>query len=194
VPPEAPQGKVEVTSFGITEIKPDGDGPVAALHVRLAIANDGDAAPWTVTTSDQLVEISGEGRSRPIFVNTDVESLPTLSVAQHERRVLDLYYPLPTSIRDEASLPAFDFLWQLNTPTRPFSSRTHFQRVEQEPPAGQAEVVLWSGWGPYWWYDPFYPDMVFLHHSPFLIHHRSHVVVTHPPRWHYRAIHDHRRS
>ena len=168
--------------------------PTALVDVRLAIANDGDAAPWTVTTSDQLVEISGEGRSRPIFVNTDVQSLPTLSVAQHERRVLDLYYPLPTSIRDEASLPAFDFLWQLNTPTRPFSSRTHFQRVEQEPPAGQTEVVLWSGWGPYWWYDPFYPDLVFLHHSPFLIHHRSHVVVTHPPRWHYRAIHDHRRS
>jgi hypothetical protein len=194
VPPEAPQGKVEIASFGITEIKPDGDGPVAALHVRLAVSNDGDATPWTLTTSDQLVEIAGEGQSRPIFVNTDVQSLPMVSIAQHERRVLDLYYPLPTSIRDEAALPAFDVLWQLNTPTRPFSSRTRFQRIEQEPPRGHTEVIFWTGWGPFWWYDPLYPRVVFIHHSPFLIHHRPRVIVTRPPRWHYSAIHDHRRS
>lgn len=194
VPPEAPQGKVEVSSFGITEIKPESDGPVVALHVRLAIANDGDATPWTITTSDQLVQIAGEGRSRPIFVNTDVQSLPTVSIAQHERRVLDLYYPLPTSIQDESALPAFDLHWQVTTPARPFSSSAHFQRVEQAPPASHTEVVFWTGWGPYWWYDPLYPRVVFLHHRPIGIYHRPHVTITRPPRWHYRAIHDHRRS
>ncbi|HEX8112987.1 MAG TPA: hypothetical protein VF516_34885 [Kofleriaceae bacterium] len=194
VPPEAPQGKVEVASFGITEIKPDGDGPVAALHVRLAVSNDGDATPWTLTPSEQLVEIAGEGRSRPIFVNTDLPTLPAVSIAQHERRVLDLYYPLPTGMREEAALPAFDVLWQLTTPARSFSSRTRFQRVEQVPPPGHTEVVFWTGWGPYWWYDPFYPDLVFLHHPPMRLHSRPHVIVTRPPRWHSHAVHDHRRS
>lgn len=193
VPPEAPQGKVEVTSFGITEITPDGAGPVAALHVRLAVSNDGDATPWTLTTSDQLVEIVGEGRSRPIFVNTDVQTLPTVTISQRERRVLDLYYPLPASIRDEDNLPAFDFLWQVTTPSRPFASRTRFQRIEQEPPPGHTDVILWSGWGPYWWYDPFYPDVAFIHHAPVFVYRSPRVFVTHPPRWHYHAIRDHRR-
>jgi hypothetical protein len=37
-------------------------------------------------------------------------------------------------------------------------------------------------------------DWAFIHHSPFLIYHRPRVIVTRPPRWHYGAIHDHRRS
>ncbi len=191
VPPEAPQGKVEVTSFGITEITPDGAGPVAALHARLAISNDGDATPWTLTTSDQLVEIAGEGRSRPIFVNTDVRTLPTVTIGQRERRVLDFYYPLPAGVHDEENLPAFDLLWQVTTAARPFASRTHFQRLEQEPPV-RTDVVLWSGWGPYWWYDPFYPGVMFIHHPPLFPYRSPHVFVTRPPRGHYQAIHDHR--
>jgi len=193
VPPEAPQGKIEVASFGITEIKPDGAGPVTALHVRLAITNDGDATPWTLTTTDQLVEIAGEGRSRPLFVNTDVKTLPTVMIAQRERRILDFYYPLPTSIRDEENLPAFDVLWQVTTPARTFASRTHFERIEQEPPPAQTEVIFWSGWGPYWWYDPLYPGVMFVHHRPHMIYGGPRVIVTQPPRAHYRAIRDHRR-
>jgi hypothetical protein len=192
VPPEKPEGKAELTSFGITEIKPDGSGPIAALHVRLAISNDGDATPWTLATSDQLVEIAGEGRSRPIYVNTDVQTLPTVTIAPRERRVLDLYYPLPANIHDDDHLPQFDFLWQVTTPARPFASRTHFQRMEQELPVGPTEVVLWSGWGPYWWYDPFYPEVMFLHHRPLFAHRSPHVIVTHAPHRHYRAVREHR--
>jgi hypothetical protein len=193
VPPEVPQGKVEVTSFGITEITPDGAGPLSALHVRLAITNEGDATPWQVTTTDQVVEIAGEGKSRPIFVNTDLKSLPSVTINQRERRVLDFYYPLPGSIGSEDALPAFDFLWQVTTPARTFASRTHFERLEKEPPATYSHVVLYSGWGPYWWYDPFYPSFVFLHYRPIVIHHPGRVIITRPPTWHYRAIHGHRK-
>jgi len=192
VPPEQPQGKVEVTSFGITEIMPDGTGPLSTLHVRLAITNEGDATPWQVTTTDQVVEIAGEGKSRPIFVNTDLKSLPSVTISQRERRVLDFYYPLPASIGGEDALPAFDFLWQVTTPARTFASRTRFQRLDLEPPATYRHVVLYSGWGPYWWYDPFYPSFVFRHYRPFVIHRPGHVIVTRPPTRHYRAIHDHR--
>jgi hypothetical protein len=193
VPPEAPQGKVAVTSFGVTEVAPDGSRPVAALHVRLAVSNDGDATPWTLTTSDQLVEIPGEGRSRPFFVNTDVQTLPTVSLAQHERRVIDLYYPLPTSIRDDSALPAFEVLWQVTTPARPYSSRTRFQRVEQAPPPGHTEIRFWTGWGPHWWYDPLYPGLVFRHHHPIVVYRTPRVIITRPPHWHHRAVRDHRR-
>jgi hypothetical protein len=193
VPPESPQGKVEVTSFGVVEITPDGFGPIAALHVRLAVINEGDTTAWTVTTTEQLVEIPGEGRSRPMYVNTNLASLPAAAVAQRERRVFDLYYPLPAGIVDDDDLPVFDFLWQVTTSARTFASRTRFSRFEQESPSSYTRVTLYTGWGPYWWYDPFYPRLVFIRHRPIVIHRPGRVIITRPPTWHYRALHDHRR-
>ena len=67
VPPESPQGKVEVTSFGVVEITPDGAGPIAVLHVRLAIANEADLTPWTITTTDQETAARGVEPLRNAF-------------------------------------------------------------------------------------------------------------------------------
>jgi hypothetical protein len=192
VPPEAPQGQIEVTSFGIVGITPDGSSPMNALHVRLAIANNGDTTPWEISPNDQLVEIAGEGQSRPMFVNTDVRTLPTVTVTQHERRVLDFYYPLPPAIASNDDLPAFDFLWQVTTPSRPFASRTRFDRIEEESPTTYTNVVLYTGWGPLWWYDPFFPGLVFHHYRPFRVYQPGRVVISHPPTWHYRPGHGRR--
>lgn len=192
VPPEAPQGKVEVTSFGVVEIAPDGAGRIATLHVRLVVTNDGDATPWTLVPSEQVVEIADEGRSVPMYVNTDVPSLPAVTIAQRERRVLDFYYPLPVTIADADNLPGFTFLWQVTTASRTYASRTRFVRVETEPPA-DLQVVYVTGWGPYWWYDPLYSRVVFVHHVPIHVHGPTHVIVTRPPARHYLPVRDHRR-
>lgn len=191
VPPEAPQGRVDITSFGIVEIQPAGFSPINVLHVRLAVTNEGDATAWTLAPNDQLVEIAGEGRSRPLYVNSDVSSLPSITIAQRERRLIDFYYPLPTNIASEDELPGFDMLWQVTTPARTYAARTRFQRVEQEPPT--TRVVYYSGWGPYWWYDPMYSNVAFIHHRPLVVYRPGHVIVTRPPTWHYRAVRDHRR-
>jgi hypothetical protein len=180
VPPEAPQGKVEVTSFGVVAME-TGAASHPVLHVRLAIANDGDATAWTLAPGDQLVEIAGEGRSAPISVNTDVAFDPVIQIAQRERRVVDLYYPLPAGIAEDDDLPAFDVLWQVTTPARTFASRTRFARVEREPPQ-TVDIVYAVGWGPRWWYDPLYPRIVFVHHRPIRVHHTD--------RW---IVRDHRR-
>src|SRR5512135_1097435 len=63
IPQEAPQGAVEVASYGITHLHPGGAN-VPVLHVRMIVTNDGDDTPWTVDTREQFVEIEGEGRSR----------------------------------------------------------------------------------------------------------------------------------
>src|SRR5205823_5872901 len=123
---------------------------IPALHVRAIVTNDGDDTPWTMDATQQLVEISGEGRSRPIFVNADVTTLPNVTIARHERRVLDLYYALPDTIRSDARLPRFDLLWQVNTPSRTVASRTSFERVDRAPDVvayeGPAPWPLWAGW------------------------------------------------
>jgi hypothetical protein len=180
IPQEAPQGAVEVTSYGVTELRRDGM-KIPALHVRAIVTNDGDAQPWTLDTTQQLVEIPGEGRSRPIFANADVGTLPSVSIALHERRVIDLYYALPDTIRSASQLPRFDLLWQVNTPARAVASRASFDRVDRAPEVATAPDVapwpLWAGFGPYWWYDPFYPSVVFVHARPYHFRGNGRVVV-----------------
>ena len=180
IPQEAPQGAIEVTSYGVTELRRDGM-KIPALHVRAIVTNDGDAQPWTLDTTQQLVEIPGEGRSRPIFVNADVGTLPNVSIALHDRRVIDLYYALPDTVRSASQVPRFDLLWQVNTPARAVASRTSFDRVDRAPEVATTVEVApwpyWAGFGPYWWYDPFYPSVVFVHSRPYHLRGSGRVVV-----------------
>jgi hypothetical protein len=180
IPPERPQGAIEVVSYGMTELQ-RADMKIPTLHVRAIVTNDGDDKPWTLDTTQQLVQIPGEGQSRAMYVNADVGTLPNVTIAKHERCVLDFYFPLPDTIRDEAHLPRFELLWQVNTPARTVASRTSFDRVETEPEVAYAAVPatwpLWAGWGPYWWYDPFYPRAVFIHTRPYVVRGPGRVIV-----------------
>jgi len=180
IPQEKPQGAIEVTSYGVTDLM-QGNEKVPALHVRAVVTNDGDDKPWTLDTTQQMVAIPGEGQSRAMFVNSDVNTLPTVTIARHERRVLDFYFPLPDTVRGESQLPRFELLWQVNTPERMVASRTAFERQDKQPDVAFEAVPvgwpLWAGYGPYWWYDPFYPRAVFIHTRPVIVHGSGRVHV-----------------
>jgi hypothetical protein len=189
IPPEAPRGDVQLSSFGITELTPDGVNPVEALHVRMLVTNNGDDPPWTIDTGEVVLDLAGAGRSRAIFVNTDVVTLPVVSIARGERKTLDFYFPVPADVSDERALPAFDVLWQVITSVRPFASRTTFRAIERfDEQRTSMQVVLVSGWGPFWWFNPVWaPGPVFVHPRPIAIRHPpTRVIVTRPPRWYYR--------
>lgn len=173
IPQEAPQGSIEVVSYGVTDLS-RADAKIPVLHVRAIVTNDGDDHPWTLDTSQQMVEIPGEGQSRAMYVNADIGTLPHVTIARHERRVLDFYFPLPQTIRGASGLPHFEMLWQVSTPARVVASRTSFDRVDRSPDTEVAVVPaawpLWAGYGPYWWYDPYYPRVVFRHAYPWRVH------------------------
>jgi hypothetical protein len=154
------------------------------------VTNDGDDTPWTFDTSQQMVEIPGEGKSRAMWVNTDVGTLPNVTIGKGERRVLDFYFPLPDSMRDAAHLPQFDLLWQVKTGARLVASRTSFDRIDREQPTevyATAAWPVWAGYGPYWWYDPWYPGWGFYHVRPYVIYGRPGRVIVGHFGGHYRA-------
>lgn len=167
VPPETPQGTIEISTQGFTH----GNRADPALHVRMTVANEGDATPWTVDVRDQVIEIPGVGQSAPQFANAGTQSLPTITVGRRDRRVVDLYYPVPPNVRTIDDLTGFDFLWQVNTAQRPVSGRTKIDRKEVIEPADY--YVASPGWGPYWWYDPWYPSVAY-YPSDFGHHHYYH--------------------
>jgi hypothetical protein len=180
IPQEAPQGTVEVASYGVTNLRTN-DGEIPVAHVRMVVSNESDATPWTIDSRKQMLEIAGEGRSRAIYVNSDRDSLPVLSITQRERRVLDFYFPLPSTVRSDAGLRRFDMLWEVDTGSRAVASRTSFDRVAEQPQYAYAEPysVFWPGYGPYWWYDPFFPNFVFVHSRHFAVRHPGPVTVGH---------------
>src|SRR3954470_167167 len=71
IPPERPQGAIEVVSYGVTTLR-QSNAEAPALHVRAIVTNDGDSAPWQIDTTKQMLAIPGEGQSRAMFVNSDV--------------------------------------------------------------------------------------------------------------------------
>lgn len=181
IPQEQPQGAIEIVSYGVSNLRRD-SAVIASLHVRTIITNDGDDTPWTMDTTEQLVEIPGEGKSRAMYVNSDVGTLPIVTIAKQERRVVDFYFPLPQTMQRASKLPTFELLWQVNTSARTVASRTSFDRIDREPEypiyAGATfGWPLWAGWGPYWWYDPFYPSVVFSHHHPYRFHGPGRVIA-----------------
>jgi hypothetical protein len=179
IPPERPQGEVRVAAFGIAELEHGQGQRVRMLHVRLVVQNDGDNRPWVVDTREQLIVIADVGWNRPAFVNSDLDSLPLVQVARRTRRVLDLYYPLPSNVQDEGQLPGFDITWEVRTAARRVAGRASFERLALE--YYYPDVSFYAGWGSYWWYDPFY----YGYYSPFV--YPSVIIHQHPGNVYYRG-------
>ncbi|HUJ62525.1 MAG TPA: hypothetical protein VLX92_28685 [Kofleriaceae bacterium] len=171
IPQEQPQGSVQVASYGLTTLRTP-NGVVGVIHIRMTVSNDGDDTPWQLDPQQQILQIPNEGQSRALYVNSDVRAMPDVTIGRHQRRTLDFYFPLPDTIRGPSQLRSFELLWQVDTASRLVSSRTTFDRqsIDENAPdvyAENAYPYYWAGWGPYWWYDPFYPSIVFYHSHPF---------------------------
>ncbi len=181
VPPESPRGDVTVTSFGIAHVELEGGVRQPLLHVRLQVSNEGDAAPWTMDSRRQSVGLPRFGRFGPAFANTDVAGAPVVTVARGEKRVIDLYYPLPPGAASEAKLASFDLVWEVETGLRLVTERTPFERRVVDGAYDQPEASVWLGlgWGPVWWRDPFYPGVVV---GPPVIRYRHYHHPTYAPR------------
>lgn len=183
VPPERPDGEVRLATFGMQDLRPSAGGsPMPALHVRLVVTNNGDPTPWRMDTRQVLIDIAGEGSSPAVYVNSDAGGLPEITVARGEQRTIDFFFPVPGNMHRDAAVPRFDVKWQVATGTRPVAQRTPFERFDTPPPPPPGpRVAVAFAWGPFWWFDPFYPRVgVFVHPGPFIVipRHPHHVYVT----------------
>jgi hypothetical protein len=178
IPRERPTGEIRLEALGMSRLETGGRS-FDALHLRMRVANDSDTTMWRLDTRDQLLEIPGEGRSRPIFANSDRQAMPIVMIPQRERRVIDLFYPLPSTVRDPDQLQEFELQWRVQTSQRVVAERTAFDRISTEP---EYSGTFYAGWGPYWWYDPFYPSFVFVHSRPIVVRHPTAVTVSRTPR------------
>ena len=192
-PASAPGGTIALASYGVAELQPEGGPPLAAMHVRAVMANEGEVsalnvlanlnpgAPWVFDVSRATLA-TGPGQSvHPVFANSDVATLPIAIIARGERRVIDLYFPLARQLPTQDGALALGFAWPMNRP----HDQLRFV-IAHDTTAAPADAVLEPsvGWGPHWWADPTYPWATFFH-QPGIAMPRPplHVLVTDAPTW-----------
>src|SRR5262249_2147774 len=112
VPPEAPQGEVLVTSFGVTTVDVAANTRAPVLHVRLGVTSTTGVVPWAVAAPEQLASIGGRAPVPPSFANSDSGG-PVVTVPPGQRRVLDLFYALAPGQQSEGDLPYFEVSWKV---------------------------------------------------------------------------------
>jgi hypothetical protein len=162
IPPEAPHGEIYVTSFGFTQMDVAEGRSAQMMHARLVAVNAG-GVPWTIDgRAQQLALTTGQAPLGPAYINTDTTAGagPIYVVPPAQRRVLDLYYAVPAPLDQPQVLGGFALDWRVDVAGRPITGRTPFQRFEGVPAdygPYPDYVFVGLGWGPGWWYGPYFP-------------------------------------
>ena len=166
IPAQAPQGEAFVTSFGTRQVDEQGRGGTQLVHVRLAVANQSSATPWTVDPSKLLLRSAlptggtPAAGQKPDYMEIDGRQNGGVEIAQGQRRVFDLYYRMPAGSAETSTPPAFDFAWEVNLGPTIFAEDTPFTREPYEEYERQSQRYVsvgvvapwWWGWyGPLWW-------------------------------------------
>jgi hypothetical protein len=170
VPPQAPQGRVQVVSLGGERLQGQDD---LFLHVRLDAENSGDATAWRIESHEQRLVLQGGAELPPSYATTSAGG-PVLSLNRGQRGYVDLYYPLPPGWDP----PRLTLSWRVRRADQMVALATGLDRVSgrggsypaygphayapYEPYYGtryrtHVGVHLGYGYDPFWgFYDPFW--------------------------------------
>jgi hypothetical protein len=155
----ASQGDLRVASFGIARLtRAAGEQKMHAMHVRMVVSNNG-REPWVVDTREQRATVRGGAAEPPVYVNSDRDGLPMVTIPPGGKRTIDLFCPLPPDAERAARIPEFDVLWRVRAGLTEVAERTPFERLRIEPLYAYGWGYPYSGlysFGPYGWYDPLF--------------------------------------
>jgi hypothetical protein len=86
--------------------------------------------------------------SQPEHATADLGTSPPLvEVGPGGRRIVDLYFPLPSVVQDATKLPSFDIYWTLGMNGRALQRRTTFDRRAIQPQVDTWTVYGWDVYG-----------------------------------------------
>jgi hypothetical protein len=149
IPRADPRGEVRVRALDVAQLSVGARQGVPALRVRITVANHGDDTPWVIDTREQQIAIAGGDATAPLLVSGDRDSLPVVRIDRREQRVLDLYFPLPTTVHEARELGHLGLRWQVRAAGRAVTEQTALGLPDIDAADAQP-----TGAGPYWWSDP----------------------------------------
>ena len=190
VVPAGLNGDLEIVSFGIAKLSADRGAPMSVLHVRETFANRGDKLPWVVDLAASSLWLGGTTPpTGPALVNSDVLTLPLLLVSRGERRIADLYFPIPADRSDEDALAYLSLTVRVHTADQWFDTRALLVPSRRWPTPDQRGFE--PGWGRTWWAEPSYPWSEYWHRPGRAVPRPpKHIEIIHVPRAYYEAMQD----
>jgi hypothetical protein len=134
--PTSAEGTFAIRNFGIARLAiKKSVATTPAIHLQLIVENKIAMAPWTIDTRAQQLKIENEAPLRPAFARSISEKLPFVTIAAGARQTIDLYYILPTGVRDPGDVQKLSLNWQLITDEKVLNNVTSFTEISREPNA-----------------------------------------------------------
>ena len=151
------QGGLRVASYGVSELKQNGDDSRKAIHLRMAVADNG-TQPMTLDTRAQRLQLPDGRQLAPAYASSRASTPPLIQVAPGSARVVDLFFPLPADIAEEADPSQFDVIWRVDVGNQTVTQVTPFDQVSVDPAVARQEMaedimeedvyIVDPAWGP----------------------------------------------
>jgi hypothetical protein len=140
-----PSGTMRVQWAAIDDVKVQKDQPeVKTVHLRLIASNHSKNGDWTIDPSDFFVSFASGDQVRPLVTDPKI-----LTVRPGELSAMDLFFPLPPSLKSSDDIREFDFHW---------NAQTADQKVVETTPFDRIKIEQYSAYSPYYWGGPIYPS------------------------------------
>jgi hypothetical protein len=130
IPPGEPRGEVRIVSRGIVD-SPRAPGPdqgARAVALSVEVTNDSGEA-WALDVPSQVLEISGRTKSQAVVTSSGAGApSDVVTIPAGQRRTVDLFFPLPSGIREAGDLEAFRLDWRVAAGREVVARQTAFGR------------------------------------------------------------------
>ncbi len=120
------QGHVRVASYGVAEL--EGEGSSKAIHLRLAVSDNG-SEPVTLDPTEQRLQLPDGSQLAPRFAQVTGRAVTKVTVQPGTTQHVDLYFQLPESEVPER----FDVSWRVRLGDEVLSRITPFDKMDVGP-------------------------------------------------------------
>lgn len=152
------QGALRVASYGVSELKQNGDDDaLKAIHLRMAVS-DNSGQPMLVDTREQRLQLPDGRQLAPAYASAKASAPPVVRITPGSARTVDLFFPLPVDLADEANPSQFDVIWRVQVGDQTVTRITPFDQVAVDPAIARQELaedimdddfyVVDPAWGP----------------------------------------------
>jgi hypothetical protein len=151
------QGGLRLASYGMSELKQNDDESLKAIHLRMAVSDNG-TQPVTLDTRQQRLQLPDGRQLAPAYATSRASVPPLIQVTPGSARTVDLFFPLPPDIAEESNPSQFDIIWRVDVGNQTVSQVTPFDQVSVDPAIARQELaedimdedayIIDPAWGP----------------------------------------------
>jgi hypothetical protein len=151
------QGGLRLASYGVSELKQNEEDSLKAIHLRMAVSDNG-TQPVTLDTREQRLQLPDGRQLAPAYATSRASAPPLIQITPGTARTVDLFFPLPPDIAEESNPSQFDIIWRVDVGSQTVSQITPFDQVSVDPAVARQELaedimdedvyIVDPAWGP----------------------------------------------